>query len=228
MTNMDKVSQEAERPDSLEGHFHRRNEVHIMRKLSHLVFGISWLWCYYNLEAVNREVSIYMAFGLGAALFSADLVRMRLPRFNRFVLKVLGPLMRQSEARSFSGSSFYMLGIGLTLLLYQEEIAVLSIFFLVFSDPVSSYFGIRYGTNQIVSNKSIQGSTAGLCTCYLISLIYGLIRVAPTTDLLIFSLLAGVVGSVSELFSNLVDDNLAIPLVSGAGLSLLNLIFQIY
>ena len=136
--------------------------------------------------------------------------------------------MRKKEVTSPSGLPFYALGVASCLYLYQEKIAILAIFFLVFSDPIASYFGIRYGTNKITPHKTIQGSVASLCTCYLISLVYGLIFAEPTIDLLIFSLLAGVVGSVSELLSGIVDDNLTIPVVSGAGLTLLNMVFGLY
>ena len=40
-----------------------------------------------------------------------------------------------------------------------------------------------------------------------------------------FSLLAGIVGSISELFSKYIDDNFSIPVVSGIGLTFINLFF---
>ena len=209
-------------------HFHRRNQVHVMRKLWHIGAGIIALWVYYNMKSVTREVAIKLAFSIAIVSLSTELLRLRFNDINSFFLKIFGPFMRKNEVSSLSGMPFYALGIASSLFFYQEEIAILSIFFLVFSDPISSYFGIRYGTNKIIPNKSIQGSTAGFCTCYIISLIYGLILSGPNIDLLFFSLLAGLVGSASELLSVFVDDNLTIPLVSGGGLTLLNLIFQIY
>lgn len=222
------MSKEAKEAIDLGTYFHRRNEVHLMRKLWHIGMGLIALWPYYTVEAMTKEVAIRLAFAVAVAGLLVDLLRLRFSHLNHYVLKVLGPLMRQSEVGSLSGLPFYALGIASSLFFYQEEIAVLSIFFLVFSDPISSYFGIRYGTDKIIPNKSVQGSAAGLCTCYIISLTYGLILAEPTIDLLIFSLLAGLVGSLSELLSVFVDDNLTIPLVSGGGLTLLNAIFQIY
>ena len=210
------------------GQFHRRNEVHVMRKLFHMGVGLAVLWLYYNVEVVTKDRVIYIAAALGVSGLAFDLLRMGFANFNRYVLKIIGPLMRQSEVNSLTGLPFYALGAASSMFFYQEKIAILSILFLIFSDPIASYFGIRYGTDQIIPNKSVQGSAAGLCTCYIISLIYGLVWAEPTVDLLIFSLLAGLVGSISELFSIFVDDNLTIPVVSGGGLTLLNIIFPIY
>ena len=213
---------------SIIGHFHRRNEVHVMRKLFHMGVGLAVLWLYYNIEAVTTERIIYATTALGLVGLAFDLLRMGFKDFNRHVLKIIGPIIRQSEVNSLTGLPFYALGTATALFFYQEKIAVLSILFLIFSDPIASYFGIRYGTDQIMPNKSVQGSAAGLCTCYIISLIYGLVWAEPTVDLLIFSLLAGIVGSVSELLSIFVDDNFTIPVVSGGGLTLLNMVFPIY
>ena len=215
-------------PISMGDHFHHRDQVHIMRKLWHMGIGLTALWAYYNMKAFTKEVAMWTAFSITIVSLLIELLRLRFPDINHFFLKILGPFMRKSEVNSLSGMPFYALGMASSLFFYQEEIAILSIFFLVFSDPISSYFGIRYGTNKIIPNKSLQGSTAGFCTCYIISLIYGLILAEPSIDLLGFSLLAGLVGSVSELLSVFVDDNLTIPLASGGGLTLLNLIFQIY
>ena len=214
--------------DSLSRYFHRRNEVHLVRKLFHLGNGLIWLWLYYNIDAMTREVSMYIFLGLGIVLFALDFLRLRFVKLNRFLLKIMSSLARKSDVYSCNSMSFYALGMSAALFFYQEKIAVLSILFLVFADPLSSYFGIRYGAHQIVANKSVQGSTAGFCTCYLIALIYGLIWAEPTVDLLIFSLLAGVIGSISELLSIFIDDNLTIPVVSGGGMTLLNMAFQIY
>ena len=116
----------------------------------------------------------------------------------------------------------------MSLFLFPEKLALLSIFFLVFSDPVSSFFGIKYGKDKILKNKSLQGSVAGFCVCYLISLIYCLVHSQAGISILGFSLLAGVIGSLSELLSVYIDDNLTIPVASGAGLTLLNLFFNVF
>ena len=127
-----------------------------------------------------------------------------------------------------SGLPFYALGVSLALHLFSKEVALLAVFFLVFSDPISSFFGIIYGKDKIMPNKSLQGAIAGFFTCYLITLFYGLSYGGEGYNLLWFAILGGVIGAFSEMLSAFnVDDNLTIPVVSGLGLTVLNYYFKV-
>ncbi len=207
---------------------HARNDVHFLRKLWHMGMGLGGLWMYFNLPWVDSKTIVQVVFAIGIAGFIGDFCRLRFPKFNRAVLKIIGPIVRKGEVDNYSGLPFYALGVSGAFYLFDEKIAVLATLFLVFADPISSYFGIRYGKEQILPNKSIQGTVAGFCVCYIISLIYGFTHGHIEMNLIVFSLLAGAIGAFSELMSIFVDDNLTIPLISGAGLTLLNLIFQIF
>src|SRR5690606_3213127 len=141
----------------------------------------------------------------------------------KFVIRLMGPLMRKSEREGVSGLPFYALGISLSLLFYQPDLALISIMFLIFSDPVSSFFGVLYGKDKILPNKSLQGFVAGFFTCYLVSLFYLLNSGISSVNMLVFSLIAGIIGAGSELISAFnIDDNLTIPVISGLGLTILN------
>ena len=152
-----------------------------------------------------------------------DLVRNKVPVLNKLVIKFMGPLMRRSEKDGVSGLPFYALGVSLSLFFYSKDIAIVSTMFLVFSDPLSSFFGVLYGKDKILPNKSLQGAVAGFFTCYLITLFYAMNTSELGTHLLIFAIVSGVIGSASELVSAFnIDDNLTIPVISGLGMTLLN------
>ena len=210
------------------GYFHDRNELHVLRKVFHGGIGLAGTWLYYHVELLTITRLAYFCLGFAVFGFFLEFLRLRFFSLNYYLIKMVGPLLRESEVSSYSGIPYYSLGVGISCFIYQEDIALISCFFLFFADPVSSYFGIRYGTKKLVCNKSIQGSVAGFCICYLISLIYGLVFLEPTMNLLAFSILAGLLGSLSEILSVFVDDNLTIPVVSGGGLTLLNMVFQLY
>jgi dolichol kinase len=160
---------------------------------------------------------------IALAGFSMDLVRNKVPVLNKLVIKFMGPLMRRSEKDGVSGLPFYALGVSLSLFFYSRDIAIVSTMFLVFSDPLSSFFGILYGKDKILPNKSLQGAVAGFFTCYLITLFYAMNTSELGTHLLIFAIVSGVIGSASELASAFnIDDNLTIPVISGLGMTLLN------
>lgn len=203
-----------------------RTDMHLLRKIWHMATG-SIAITLFMLSGQDAKTWGWVALAVSFAGFTADFIRLRFPKANELAIKFMGPFMRESERNDYSGLPFYAMGCGLALLLFSPHIALLSILFLVFSDPISSYFGVKYGKEKILPGKSLQGTAAGFCTCYLIALIYGICNAEISFSLLLFALLAGLVGAISELFSVLVDDNLTIPVLSGLGLTFLNMFFQI-
>lgn len=206
----------------------KRSDVHILRKLWHIVFGSSCVGIYF---LMNNELSFWGYFALSCAIagFAMDLLRMKSKKLNQVVLKVMGPLMRKSEENGFSGLPFYALGVGLSILFFQKDIALLSILFLVFADPIASFVGVNFGKDKILPNKSLQGSVAAFFVCYLVSMIYVQGFETSNFNMMGFAILAGLVGALSELASAFnIDDNLTIPVLSGAGLSIINYFFHIF
>ena len=172
-------------------------------------------------DSAQFWASCILAVAIGG--FLLDLVRSKIPQLNILVIKIMGPLMRRSEREGVSGLPFYALGVSLSLFFYQRDIAIVSIMFLVFSDPLSSFFGVLYGKDKIMPNKSLQGAVAGFFTCYLITLFYVMNTATLGTHILVFAIISGVIGAASELVSAFnIDDNLTIPVLSGLGMTLLN------
>ena len=206
----------------------KRTDMHLLRKIWHIAWGMAAISLYY-VSNVDLIYFGWAAFGMAIAGFLLDFARLNNEDFNRLALRVLGPIMRKSEVDGFSGLPFYALGAALTIFLFRPEIALLSILFLVIADPVASFIGVNYGREKILPNKSLQGTVACFFACYLITLVFISEMQIPSFNLLAFSILAGIVGTVSELTSAFnIDDNLTIPVISGAGLSVLNYIFHIF
>ncbi|OUR96240.1 hypothetical protein A9Q84_07735 [Halobacteriovorax marinus] len=204
-----------------------RSDLHIARKVWHTVTGLVGLSIYNQLQLSSNEMGKYLLI-LAVVALALELLRLKVPRINEVFLIFMKPFVRESERNSLTGFPFYALGISLSLLMFEEKIAVLSALFLIFSDPISSLFGILYGKDKIIGNKSLQGAIAGFVVCYSLTFLYGSYFYRPGVDLILFSFIAGVIGSLSELCSVIVDDNLAIPVLSGLGLTLINYIIPIF
>ena len=208
---------------SIETVLHKRSDLHILRKLWHISTGSLGLFLFMRGGESSTAFWATCVLILAIAGFLTDIIRARVPAFNKIILKIAGPLMRRSEREGVSGLPFYALGVSLSLFFFQRDIAIVSVMFLVFSDPISSFFGILYGKDKILPNKSLQGAVAGFFTCYLITLFYVMNNTTLGTHILVFSIVSGVIGSASELVSAFnIDDNLTIPVLSGLGMTLLN------
>lgn len=203
-----------------------RNDVHLVRKFWHVGTGLAGLFVYLN-SGLTQETMAMALIGLSLCAFTVEILRIKNENINKIVLKFMGPFMRESERNSVSGFPFYALGVGLCLGLFSNNIAILASMFLIFGDPISSYFGITFGREKILPNKSLQGAMAGFITCYIITFFYSYQFVELSPSLILFSLVGGFFGMLGELSSIVADDNLTIPLVSGIGLTVANVIFKI-
>ncbi|MFT6069681.1 MAG: dolichol kinase [Bacteriovoracaceae bacterium] len=205
-----------------------RHDLHLLRKFWHMGTGLTGLFIY-SYSGLEAQSMALILFGISVIGFLFEFIRLRNPAINKLAITMMGPFMRESEKDSLSGLPFYALGVSISLYFFDEKIAILGILFLIFSDPISSAIGILFGKDKILGGKkSIQGAAAGFVTCYMLALFYTLNFVPLTYSLLGFALAAGIIGSISELLSIFVDDNLTVPIISTLGLTVLNFGFGLY
>ena len=213
---------------SFEQVLHKRSDLHVLRKLWHMTSGSLVLYVYLRSEE-SKYFMGHVVLAIALIGFAIDFTRKKNRYLNAMVLRLAGPLMRRSEREGMSGLPFYALGCALSLYAYHEKLAILSIMFLIFSDPISSFFGVLYGKDKILPNKSLQGAVAGFFTCYLITLFYLMNTTTVGVHILVFAIVAGLIGAASELISAFnIDDNLTIPVLSGLGMTLLNHFVTVY
>ncbi len=200
----------------------KRSDTHYQRRLWHVTCGAVALVLY---AVLNYELIYWGYFAITVALsgFFLDFRRFKDPELNQKLSKMFGPIMRKSEKISFSGLPFYALGSGLSIFLYEEEIAILSILFLVFADPIASVVGVRMGRDRLLPNKTLQGTVAAFVTCLIISIGYLIYFNNQSPNLIIFAFFASIVGALSEMLGAFnIDDNLIIPVLSGGAMTALN------
>lgn len=204
-----------------------RSDLHLARKLWHMSTGLLGLFCFYKFKANIDDVATgLLIFALCA--FAFELLRLKNEKVNQLLMIVMKPIMRESERNSVSGLPYYALGVSLSLFFFPEKIAIISILFLIFADPIASFCGILFGRDKILPNKSLQGTIAAFSVCYIITLLCGVLYHGPSFSLVIFSIFAGVVGCISEMCSQFIDDNLCIPVLSGLGLTLINVFIPFF
>ena len=197
----------------------RKSDLHISRKIWHLT-GVGLLVVFFNLLS-TKAIWILVILGI-VGIVPLDYLRRRNSDLNRFVLKIIGPLMRQHEFSRLTGLSWLLLGFAVVMFLYDRHIVNVAMLFLAFGDPVASYFGIRFGKDKIIGNKTLQGTMAAFGVCTLVAATYYYYNNIMLERVLIVAPLSGIIGAASELVPvGKMDDNFTFPVISATCLWLL-------
>lgn len=193
----------------------QRSDLHLARKFFHMQGAVTFLVPYLFLGFSKELMAAILGTLLGVTM-SIEYSRSRWEWVNSVAVKVMGPVMRDTEVNSLTGIPFYMASCLFAFLIFPKHVAVLSILYLALGDPSSSFFGVLYGRNKIFPNKSLQGTLGGFGVCALVTFAYLYWQRFPSEKILLLSMLGGFCGAVSELLPLNIDDNFAIPVVSGA------------
>ncbi|MCS3924609.1 diacylglycerol/polyprenol kinase family protein [Methanosalsum natronophilum] len=126
----------------------------------------------------------------------------------RIKVPFFGELLRDFEKKSLAGHLYFLLGAIISISLFSFEIAIASILMASFGDATAAIFGMLFGKNKISNTaKSYEGTFAGLFMNVLIAFfIFGYHYVV---------LFMAITASLTELWFTELDDNLAIPVLSG-------------
>src|SRR6187549_1618203 len=123
---------------------HRRSDLHLARKAFHICGGCLLLYPLWYLHKPTEWMAALLGVLL-ALVMSLEYARNNWPIVNQWVLRVLGPLMRQSEVDRVSGIPFYLASCLFSVLVFPKYVQVIAISHLVFGDPCSSFFGVLWG-----------------------------------------------------------------------------------
>lgn len=153
-----------------------------------------------------------------AVVFAVELARLKVPAVERFLLGLMGGLMRESERKHFSGIFHTTAGSLAAMLIARGDpvIVAAAILQLALADSASALAGKAFGRTKLFGGaKSLEGSLAGLAVGFAAALACG---VRPGA-----ALAAALAGSLAELAPTTpwFNDNLWIPVASAGALVLL-------
>lgn len=171
-----------------------------------LIIPIGYLW-------LSKEVVLWgIAFAM-VLYIGSDLLRLFHKGFRGFFYRLVGELIKPKEERNLIGSSYFLIGAMLSVLLFEKEAVIPALFVASVSDILASVVGSRWGKRRFRGSRSLEGSLAffGSAFCLLAILYpgpwYWSMAVAAATALV-------------EALSLKVDDNLSIPLFTAFMLQL--------
>jgi phytol kinase len=136
-----------------------------------------------------------------------------LPIITPFTLKMSRP---EERTRFIMRPAYFAIGIILALVLYPTTIAYASICIVAIGDSAAAIVGERFGHRRIVKRKTVEGFAAGLIAAFFLASLL----VSP------FIALLGAVGAMIMELLDVPDDNLTMPIVAGALMTLATLTYR--
>ena len=186
-----------------------------VRKMAHFTYGMGIFFLTYFLGDFLLVKSILISICiLGVSL---ELLRFKVPGVNGFISKIGRSFLRESEVHKFTGLTMFTVVITVSYLVFPYPIFLLSLFTLSICDPLASIAGQMFGGATIYLEKTWAGTFCFLVTSFIIAVVFfskGLLAASIGWPLIAFIIAA--VGTVCELASSHLDDNITIPL--GVGL----------
>lgn len=200
---------------------HVRSDLHLSRKVWHVCMGLFMVGIY--MAGLTRSQGVLILAVFLALNLAVETVRLRVPSINEKVMRFWGPLMRSCEVDRYSGTPYYIASSLIAVGIFPKPIAALAIAFLAVGDPIASLFGILYGDRSLrfSNGKSLIGTLAGMLACGLVSFLFlhfmnqTQFMELKVDHLVILSVIGGIAGGGAELLPMEIDDNFAIPVVSG-------------
>lgn len=183
-----------------------KNSLEVRRQVFHLCLGVSVLvLLYLNLLTIKTFFLVFL-FGLFLSLLS---LRYDIP----FISWFLGRFERDAVFPG-KGVLFFFLGCIISLLLFPKGIALASISVLTFGDSISPLVGFYFGRyrSKLNGSRFVEGFVAGFIVSSVVASFF-----VPVLPALLGSFVALFFEFLEVKFRGFsVDDNLFIPLVSGA------------
>jgi dolichol kinase len=150
-------------------------------------------------------------------VLAIETLRLKVPAVERFLLGLMGGLMRESERKHYSGIIFTTAGSLAAMLIARGDPVIVgaAILQLALGDSASALVGKAFGRTKLFGGKkSLEGSLAGFAVGFAAALACG---VRPGA-----AFLAALAGSLAELAPTTpwFNDNLSIPVATAAVLRL--------
>lgn len=172
-----------------------------------------------------RTPSLLILSPFVAGAIMIDIVRLRKLPLHDFLIRLLGPVLRDHEEEDFAGASYILSASFLTILLFHKSAAIAAISFIILGDIAAALIGRRFGKTKIPwsltkvissgnNRKSLEGSLSCLLMCLVVAM------VVPQLPLWI-GIIGAVTATVAEGVSLPINDNFSVPLLSGLCMQLL-------
>ncbi|MBI5815405.1 MAG: hypothetical protein HZB29_07320 [Nitrospinae bacterium] len=189
------------------------HDSHMPRKLFHALTA-SIIPTVYLFEPVPRSLVTALMVAAAFGWLAFDTARIRNEKVNLWFARHFAFLMKKKEAHVLTGVAYMLGGTALALILFSPVIAVTVLYFISLGDPAAAILGKKFGRFRLHNGRSLEGSLAMFAVCVAVAVGIGGFPLP-------LSVAGAAAAAAAELYSGPVDDNLTVPLISGAVLAAL-------
>ena len=191
-----------------------QKKLNLLRRLQHSVTAIIIICLAVNLPLKIGKICLTIGTIL---MFSFDFYRISNKEFNEKFIKGFIDSLRPSEYYSITGSSYFLLGLNIVMLVFSIDIFYISAFILGFGDPASGIIGQTFRSFNLRKDRSFLGTFGGALVSTFS--IYIGSNFFSSFDCLFSEFLVGftlcfLISALSELFPSILNDNLSTPIYS--------------
>jgi dolichol kinase len=182
----------------------------IIRKLLHLSTAVVPL-CYVFIPRYPMVIGLCF---MGIFSLLIDFLRLEIKPIGGLFNRLFGKLLWEKEKETLTAATHYAVAAFLSVYFFDKWIAIAVLLFLSLGDTAAHIIGVRWGKRRIDSEKTVEGSLACMVICLSVS------ALLPQVDLLVL-FVGSVIASLVEFFPFGIDDNFALPLISGAAMEIM-------
>lgn len=186
-------------------------DLHVERRLFHVLLG-----SVFPVAALFLDEGLFLLLLLAAAVaaIGGDAARLLVPPLNRFFHRLFSRLLREREAHRVTGASYILLGTLGAFAIFPRDVAVLAVLFTSVGDPVAGLVGVRAPGWRAFGKSPVGSAAMAVVGMGVAGVLHAVGEISFGWPVVVGALVAAVV----ELLPLRVDDNLRVPLVSGAAM----------
>jgi dolichol kinase len=166
----------------------------------------------------SRNLILGAAATAAALAWTMEASRRAFPAVNDRLMGLFGPFAHPHETQRINSATWYSTALLLLALTGATTLCGVAVLVLGLGDPMAALVGRRFGRLKLLHGRTLEGSLGFLLSAGAVAVLWTWgVRGLPLAPALLVALGAALAGTLMELTSFRIDDNLSIPLAAAAG-----------